>query len=289
MSAERIPVLQVNTPVNQIIKRNRWLLARRICQLTVLALFLAGPLFGWWLIKGNLASSELLGVLSLTDPLILLQSVVAGHAVYWTAIIGAVTVFLFYLVIGGRAYCSWVCPINLVTDLAYWLRSKLGLNREWRIPRWVRYAVLVLVIGLSWLSGTIIWEFVNPITILQRGLVFGLGLGWTVVLLVLLFDLLVSQRGWCGSVCPVGAFYGLLGFGSLIRVNAGNRDRCTECGDCYRACPEPHVIVPALTGTGKGGSPVILSGECTSCGRCMDVCEEQVFAFGHRFGTTKPD
>ena len=36
---------------------HRWLLLRRATQLTVLALFLVGPWFGWWLVKGNLSYS----------------------------------------------------------------------------------------------------------------------------------------------------------------------------------------------------------------------------------------
>ncbi len=60
-------------------------------------------------------------------------------------------------------------------------------------------------------TGTIVWEFVNPVSMLHRGLLFGVGLAWLVVLAVFLFDLLVAPRGWCGHVCPVGAFYGLIG------------------------------------------------------------------------------
>ncbi len=288
MSLERIPVEQLDSPEKNRFSRNRWLLTRRTCQLLILALFLAGPFLGLWVIKGNLASSEVLGVISLTDPLIMLQSLFAGHAIYVTAIIGAITVSLFYMVVGGRVYCSWVCPINLVTDLAAWLRPWLALSRDLAIPKQARYIVLFLVPFLCWQTGTIIWEFVNPITIVQRGLVYGVGLSWGVVLLVFLFDLFVTKRGWCGALCPVGAFYGLLGAKSLIRVNAGRRNRCTDCGDCYQVCPEPQVIVPALTGEKKGLSPLILSGECTNCGRCIDVCEENVFNFSHRFTNNRP-
>ena len=44
---------------------HRWLLLRRITQLTILALFLVGPWFGWWLVKGNLNYSLTLGTLPL--------------------------------------------------------------------------------------------------------------------------------------------------------------------------------------------------------------------------------
>ena len=33
-----------------------------------------------------------------------------------------------YVLIGGRAYCAWVCPVNIVTDTANWLRSWLRLK-----------------------------------------------------------------------------------------------------------------------------------------------------------------
>jgi ferredoxin-type protein NapH len=42
------------------------------------------------------------------------------------ALIGACIVLLLYLLVGGRTYCSWVCPVNLLTDFAYWLRVRLG-------------------------------------------------------------------------------------------------------------------------------------------------------------------
>ena len=39
---------------------SKWLLARRATQLAILGLFLASPLAGVWILKGNLASSEVL-------------------------------------------------------------------------------------------------------------------------------------------------------------------------------------------------------------------------------------
>jgi ferredoxin-type protein NapH len=68
-----------------------------------------------------------------------------------------------------------------------------------------------------------------------------------------------------------------------VRVSAVKRQACTDCGDCYRVCPEPHVIVPALKPKEASASPVISSGDCTNCGRCIDVCPDDVFRFGTRF------
>ena len=58
---------------------NQWLLARRVSQLSILAVFLLGPWLGVWLVKGNLNASLTLDVLPLTDPYVLLQSLLAGH------------------------------------------------------------------------------------------------------------------------------------------------------------------------------------------------------------------
>jgi ferredoxin-type protein NapH len=131
-------------------------------------------------------------------------------------------------------------------------------------------------------SGTIVWELVNPVSMLHRGLIFGIGMTWTIILAIFLFDLLVSQNGWCGHVCPMGAFYSLLGKWSPLRVAAARRLECNDCMDCYAVCPEPQVIKPALKGDATGAGPVILSPNCTNCGRCIDVCNKDVFRFGLR-------
>ena len=83
---------------------HKWLILRRISQLTILALFLAGPWFGLWLVKGNLAYSYTLGFLPLTDPYVALQSMVTGHLPETLGLIGMAIVLAFYLLVGGRVY-----------------------------------------------------------------------------------------------------------------------------------------------------------------------------------------
>lgn len=261
-------------------QRNRWLLLRRATQLLVLALFLLGPWAGVWLVRGNLASSEWFGALPLTDPFVALQTLLASHTLSGSVLIGAAIVAAAYTVFGGRSYCAWVCPINPVTDLAAWLHSKLRLPTllgSVKPDRRLRYAVLGVALVLSVLLGSVVWETVNPITLLQRALVFGLVGGYGAALAVFGFDLLVLPRGWCGHLCPVGAFYGVLGRASVLHVIAAKRDDCTRCGDCFRVCPEPQVIAPALYGAQPGRSAVIESADCIRCARCLDVCDEDVF------------
>lgn len=260
----------------------KWLLARRFAQIFFIALFLAGPVGGYWIVKGTLAASMTLDVLPLTDPYVLAQSYLSGHAAEATALTGAVIVLAVYALIGGRVYCSWVCPVNIVTDAAHWLRARLGLTGGMRLSRRTRYWVLAMSLAVSLATGTIAWEMVNPVTLLFRGLLFGMGLAWAVVLAVFLFDAFAARRGWCGHLCPVGAFYSLIGSFSLLRVSARRREACDDCMDCFAVCPEPHVISPALKGAERKAGPVILSADCTNCGRCIDVCGKDVFVFTHR-------
>ncbi|WP_370046126.1 quinol dehydrogenase ferredoxin subunit NapH [Salipiger sp.] len=262
-------------------RAHRFLLLRRLSQVFFLLLFLLGPWFGLWWVAGTLAASRTFGILPLTDPLVLAQGIVAGHWPELTALTGALIVLAAYALIGGRVYCSWVCPINPVTDAAHWLHDRLGLQKGWQPKRHTKLWLLGTVLVVSALTGTIAWEVINPITMLHRGLVFGMGFAWALVALVFLFDLLVSRRGWCGHLCPVGAFYGLLGTHSLLRVSAIKRAACDDCMDCFAVCPENHVIAPGLRGK-DDDTPLILSPDCTNCGRCIDVCSVDVFAFTHR-------
>lgn len=262
---------------------NRFLVLRRAAQVGFLGVFLTGPLFGVWIAKGTLASSLTFDVIPLTDPLILLQSIAARHVPETTAAIGAAIVLGAYLLLGGRTYCSWVCPINPIADLAANLRRRFDLDKGWTIKPATRWWVLALVITVAAATGTIAWELINPITALWRTAVFGVGLSVISVVAIFLFDLFAVQHGWCGHICPVGAFYGLIGKATLLRVSAPGRARCNDCLECFAVCPEMHVLAPALRGEKFGRGPVILSGDCTVCARCVDVCPERVFNLTHRF------
>lgn len=262
--------------------RQRWLLLRRASQLAILALFVAGPWLGVWVLKGNLSASLILDTVPLTDPLLALQSMLAGHWPYVTALTGAAIVLAFYLLVGGRVFCSWVCPVNLVADAAAWLRRRLGIKTGRAPDADTRLWLLAGMLAAAAVSGTLVWEWVNPVSLLHRALIFGLWGSLLPIAGIFLYDLLIANHGWCGHVCPVGAFYGLLGRMALIRVSAARRDACDDCMDCFVVCPEPQVIRPALKRAGQS-HPLILAGDCTNCGRCIDVCDRQVFKMTHRF------
>jgi ferredoxin-type protein NapH len=290
MDNQNVPVMPLPVAVTiapppaarSLWQRQRWLVLRRLSQCLILFVFLSGPWFGLWIAKGNLSSSLLFETLPLTDPFLVLQILATGHLPYSTALLGAAFVLAFYLLLGGRVFCSWVCPVNILTDAAAWTRRRLGIKTG-RVPdAATRYWLLGGLLLASALTGSLVWEWVNPVSLLHRGLIFAMGGAFWALAGIFLYDLLVAGRGWCGHLCPMGAFYSLLGRVALLRVSAVRRSACDDCMDCFTVCPEPQVIRPALKAAGQQ-SPLILSANCTTCARCLDVCELQVFKMTHRF------
>ncbi|MBE4298342.1 quinol dehydrogenase ferredoxin subunit NapH [Vibrio parahaemolyticus] len=254
-------------------RAHRFLVLRRLCQLTIIALFMAGPTLG--VLTGNLSSSMLLDTVPLSDPLIVLQALATGHIPEFNALLGVVIVVVFYAILAPRAFCAWVCPLNIVTDLAAWLRRKFNIKASYRWSPAIRYWLIpVLMLG-SALSGAILWTWLDPVAALHRGLVFGMGAGWVLIALVFVLDLLLVEHGWCGHLCPLGATYGVIGRKSLLRVTTVRREDCTKCMDCFYVCPEPEVLRQPL----KEGDRRVMDQNCISCGRCLDVCPEHVFEF----------
>ena len=258
-----------------MIKR-KYMILRRFTQVGVMLLYIGANYWGWDVLEGNLSASRLFDKIPLADPYAVIQMSVAGAALATDVIVGAVIIAVLYALIGGRAFCSWVCPINIVTDAANWLRRKLRMNQVAKKPpvyRNARYWVLGLSLILSYLLGVAAFEFVSPISMVHRGIVFGLGFGWAAALSVFLFDLFILKNGWCGYVCPLGGFYSAIGRFSLIRVTH-DAEKCTECMHCKEVCPEHQVLFMV----GKESLPV-LSGECTNCARCIEVCNDDALNF----------
>ncbi|MDH2997283.1 quinol dehydrogenase ferredoxin subunit NapH [Pasteurellaceae bacterium LFhippo2] len=265
----------------------RFLILRRLSQLSIILMFLSGPFWNVWILKGNYSGSLLLDTVPMTDPLMMAEVLATGYLPEWTSIIGALIIVAIYALVATKAFCSWVCPMNMVTDTAAWLRRKLGIRSTAKISRNLRYGILAMILVGSAVTGSLLWEWINPVAALGRSFVFGLGATLWLVLIIFLFDLLVVEHGWCGHLCPIGATYALIGSKSVIKVNVVDRSRCDNCMDCYNVCPEPQVLRKPLHGKAED-STIVLANDCITCGRCIDVCPENVFAFGTRFEKQVP-
>ena len=266
--------------MNKIFK-NKYLILRRITQILILFLYFGANYYGWKILEGNLSFSKLFEVVPLTDPYAFLQMLFAGAIISSDLIIGLLVVLFFYGLIGGRAYCSWVCPVNLITDLAAWVRRKTHHEKDNLISamkiKKFRYAFMIIMLIFSAIIGAAAYEFINPIGFFTRGVAFTLGFAWVWLLVIFIFDAFVLKNGWCGHICPVGAMYALIGAKNIIRVYH-NKENCTNCGNCLMICPENQVLAPVI----NKKSDFIAGIECTNCGRCIEVCDDNALKFSLR-------
>lgn len=256
------------------LKNSRWLLMRRSLQIFIVLAFVVDIPEVGRIAHGNLSSSLWFWSIPLTDPFIMLQSLLAGAPLAKTALIGTAIVAAFYAILGGRIYCGWVCPINMLTDAAYWLRQKFRIKGNFTMSRELRTVLLVLALVLSVITGTLAWEIINPITMLQREIMWISTAGLTFLAALFLFDFLVTRRGWCGHLCPVGAFYKYLGHYGRLRITSKTSNACSGCSDCIKVCPEPHVLAPLVANKAVS----VTDSDCTRCGACLDKCDRGVLS-----------
>ncbi len=257
------------------IKNSKFLIIRRLVQISIMFLFISANIFGWKILTGNLSTAKVFDLFYLSDPYAVIQIFATGSIIGVDVLVGALTILLFYSIIGGRAFCSYVCPLNIVTDLAFFVR-KLVMKRSDKqisLNKKTRYYILALSLLVSIISGVAAFEFISPISILHRGLIFGIGTGWLVVFFVFLIDLLILERAWCGYLCPLGAFYSLIGRYNLIKIKH-KVENCTNCMKCFDYCPEKQVLKIVTKKSGQ-----IKSGACTTCGRCVDVCDDNALKY----------
>jgi len=225
-------------------------------------------------IKGNTWSGTLFG-LKLSDPLSVVGQVSASLSLYWpfilTALIPLIATLLF-----GRFYCGWICPATLIYELndslAAWLR-KAGLPVSRRnLDRRIKYVVLATGIVLSMSFGAVMFASIYPPAIIGREIYYaialsGFGAGAVFFLMTLLFDLMVTRRGFCRYVCPGGALYSLLGRYRLFRIKR-SVETCNDCAKCNVVCQ--FGLDPLQDNFGM---------ECNNCTACIAVCPTDALSF----------
>ena len=259
----------------RVIRRARFLIARRIIQISIIALF---SLQGFWL-KGDLSSSLLFEQVSLSDPFAFLQISLSTLYVQTSLLLSALVVFGFYALLGGRVFCGWICPVNIITDFAAFCRDSFGFkgSRLVTISKSLRYYLLILSLVLSLILGWPVFEHLSFVGIIQRGLIFGFSSAIYVGFLLFVFDLFFQKRAICSHICPLGGFYALASkpFAkmSLLHV-VYEKDDCDKCMNCKKVCPEEQVLFML----NKHSAPV-LGSECLRCGRCVDVCDSDALNF----------
>ncbi|GAB4319626.1 MAG: 4Fe-4S binding protein [Bacteroidales bacterium] len=226
-----------------------------------------------------------------------------GKAALITA--GFILVVLMTLLY-GRIYCSFLCPLGVFQDIIIRLAHyKRKIRFRYSGPyNLIRYVILTLV-ALVTLSGSLLLlNLLDPWTLfgkisesLFRPLVIGAnnGMAWLLeragnytlaphpfvaanlplagfaLFMTALFMYLTVKHGrlYCNSICPVGAFLGLLSKYSFFRISL-DRTSCTRCGACSMNCKAGCIDVRDQS---------VDFTRCVGCLNCLSVCPEDGVTF----------
>ena len=239
-------------------------------------------------LEGTLNGSRFLGF-HLIDPFTTIQMYLATYHLPINIIIGTTTIVIFYLLVGGRTYCSWVCPYGILSEIGEKLHNTLiskKIIKDRKFDHRVRYIFWFMFAIMSFTSGYLVFETFNVVGILSRFIAYGWSLALVWVLIIFLIEVFYSRRAWCTYICPIGTTYGILGKVSGLRVQWN--DNCDHCMVCHDVCFESQVL--ELTRAKydeqrkeKGIKPQYVTGaDCTLCGRCIDVCHSDALKFDFR-------
>jgi len=190
--------------------------------------------------------------------------------------------FLFFIVlavIGNKIICGWACPFGSLQELIYSLpilrrikQQKLPFILTNTIRAGLFATMLLFLFGIvGGRKGTVIYHYINPFNL------FDLDFETVSILLTIILALLgafILYRPFCQFICPFGFISWIIEQFSIIRVRI-DKDKCTECGACIKACP-----LEAAKGLVYAKR---LPADCFSCARCLNICSVDAIQYSSIF------
>ncbi len=224
--------------------------------------------------KGTVWSMLLMGV-SISDPLAAVEALATTKAVHWPLLISIILPVVGTLIL-GKVFCSWICPGYVLFEVTGKLRRLLRFAEikpgKLRFAHSNKYVFLVVGIVVAAITSAPLFALIYPPAVISRIIhswIFGIELAGMVLLMLIMvaFEMFVSPRWWCRTMCPGGALYGLVGWPRLLRVKLA-KTGCTGCMECIPVCE-------------AGINPIKDSAtiECDNCGVCINHCEPGVLYF----------
>jgi len=224
--------------------------------------------------KGTLWSMRFAGI-DLSDPLAAAE-LIATTKTFYLPFMASIIIPVLGTLLLGRIFCSWICPAQLLFEMANKFRAVLRFaeippaNVSFSLKN--KYIVLAVGLIVAVIVAQPLFALFYPPVVLSRLMhawIFGTAFtGMLILMLVLItIELFVSPRWWCRTMCPGGALYALIGWPRLLRVKL-HEPRCTQCGKCKAVC-DPGIN-PVSDSYGI---------ECTNCGECIKECPEKALYF----------
>lgn len=176
----------------------------------------------------------------------------------------------------GRIYCSSVCPLGALIDLATRMRPESKPFR-WSKPlsaiRWTAFAVGSVLLALNIPA---ISALVDPYG-LYSSLVGALTSGAVnlaaacAAAATALLGAVAYRRGrlFCNSLCPLSAPLGFVARSAAFHIDI-NTDRCTQCRRCVDVCKARCINL---------NDHRVDTSRCVVCFNCLPVCPDDAIAY----------
>ncbi len=194
----------------------------------------------------------------------LLQRVFADFSIIAAAIL---TFILLLTLLGGRFYCSLLCPFGILQEIAALIfRQKNKAVKN--LP--IKYFIAAVVFGILAGGSAIAIRYFEPYT--YFGSAFSLALLGIIALITVIILVFFRNRIFCTNICPVGALLGLLSKISLNKLFI-RQDLCVSCGKCEKNCP---------SGCINSKEAIIDNETCIKCMKCIGSCPKNAIIFGKK-------
>ena len=190
----------------------------------------------------------------------------------------------------GRIYCSTLCPMGALMDLAS--RIRLWLNRKHhynytRPTNATRIVWLILFVGLIVIGATYLAVWLNPYeaySAICHNLfhsVWAIAAGKTLIVTALgciistITLAIVTCAAWwrgrllCNTVCPIGTTLGILSRYSALHMDI-DTDLCTQCGKCRDVCKAECIDLT---------DHVVDQSRCVVCFNCVAACRDKAIRY----------
>lgn len=249
------------------------------------------------------------GDISLLCPLGALGTMLASKMLVPRALVSLVLAIVA-IVLLGRAFCAWACPVPLVSKLRD-LFKKAPKNEDGETGTQpltkaekaalkkcsgscsscsdvkAKFDSRHIILGGSLLSAAIfgfpVFCLICPIgltfaTILLLILLFSNGdVTWSVIVIpaILLLEVVLFRK-WCSKICPLSAFMSLVGKLNKTFKPTIDDSKCLEtskganCGVCANVCEQCIDVRHSENGAAWN--------ECTKCRACVDACPAQAIS-----------
>ena len=198
-----------------------------------------------------------------TSPLVAVCASIINRSIGLTAGVGLI--FGILSILKKRWFCRFICPTGLLLDGI----SHVGLKKlSWwsRCPPIGQYAAALTLAGTLIGYPVLLWMdpmalFSSPFAIPAAGELLSGIMAGTLLGILMLITLLLGGI-WCGRLCPLGGFLGLISKLALVRREPG--EDCKGCTICTSVCP---------TGTIDPNQNYQSDpSECTLCLDCLESC-----------------